>query len=83
MGVPAQLCPHLSAKRAQTSPTAAQDFSPRIHLSEEDFLVMTRGGGLLDEEGMLRMGAFEEVMREQVRPPPGSGEPLSVWTRRV
>ena len=43
-----------------------QDFTPRIHLSDEDFSVLTHCGKLLDNEGMLRIEAFEEVMREQV-----------------
>ena len=52
---------------------SVQDFTPRIHISEEDFGVMTRGGELLDDEGQLRIEAFEEVMRDQV--PAASASP--------
>ena len=44
-----------------------QDFTPRIHISEEDFNIMTRGGSLLDENGQLGLVQFEEVMREQIK----------------
>lgn len=44
-----------------------QDFTPRMHLSEEDFKVMTRGGALLDSEDQLCFENFEELMRDQIR----------------
>ena len=43
-----------------------QEFNPRINLSDEDFLVMTHGGSLLDGNGALRPAAFEAAMRDQV-----------------
>ena len=47
-------------------PLLTQDFTPRIHISEEDFDVMTRGGTLLDSEGRLHLAQFEGVMRDQI-----------------
>ncbi len=44
-----------------------QDFKPRINLSEEDFAIMTRGGALLDYDGLLGIEAFEVVMKDQVK----------------
>ncbi len=46
-----------------------QDFNPRIHLSDEDFRVITRTGcgTLLDSDGLLRFNQFEEVMRDQMK----------------
>jgi hypothetical protein len=44
-----------------------QDFTPKINLSEEDFAIMTRGGALLDDDGLLSMEAFEVVMKDQVK----------------
>jgi hypothetical protein len=44
-----------------------QDFTPRINLSEEDFAIMTRGGELLDDDGLLSIEAFEVVMKNQVK----------------
>ncbi len=44
-----------------------QDFTPRIHLSEEDFAVMTRNGTLLDSEGQLQLETFDEIMRDQIK----------------
>ena len=43
-----------------------QDFTPRIHVSEEDFAIITRDGVLLDDDGQLRAPQFEEAMRLQV-----------------
>ncbi len=44
-----------------------QDFTPQIHLSDEDFAVMTHGGKLLDEKGFLHIDQFEDIMREQMK----------------
>jgi hypothetical protein len=44
-----------------------QDFTPQIHLSDEDFAVMTQCGKLLDAEGLLRIDQFEDIMREQMK----------------
>jgi hypothetical protein len=44
-----------------------QNFTPRIHISEEDFAIITRNGELLDEEGHLGFLEFEHVMRSQIK----------------
>ncbi len=43
-----------------------QDFTPRIHLSDEDFAVITRCCTLHDSGGLLSIEQFEEVMRDQM-----------------
>ena len=42
-----------------------QDVRPPIHVSSEDFGILTRGGTLLDSLGQLHVDAFEDVMTEQ------------------
>jgi hypothetical protein len=44
-----------------------QNFTPRIHISEEDFASITRYGKLLDGEGHLGFVEFEHVMRSQIK----------------
>ncbi len=44
-----------------------QDFTPRIHISDEDFAIITSSGDLLDEEGHLGFQEFEQVMRSQIK----------------
>jgi hypothetical protein len=38
-----------------------QDFSPRIHISDSDFAIITRNGALCDPGGGLGPTAFETV----------------------
>ena len=59
--------PPRAAAAGRVSLRPAQDFTPRIVLSEEDFAVMTRGGALLDPGGQLLLADFEAIMRDQVR----------------
>ena len=45
-----------------------QPFQPKLHMTDADFLSITRNGRLCDEEGGLGEREFELVMREQVSP---------------
>jgi hypothetical protein len=36
-----------------------QDFTPKIHISEEDFAVITENGDLLDQEGQVIFSSLE------------------------
>ncbi len=45
----------------------AQDFRPRIHLTESDFASITANGALCGPDGQLGAVEFENVMRKQVR----------------
>ena len=44
-----------------------QDFRPRIHLTESDFMVFTDNGVLCDDKGMMGPHEFEVAMRKQIR----------------
>ena len=44
-----------------------QPFQPKLHLTDSDFVSITRNGELCDEEGGLGPHEFDQVMREQVR----------------
>ena len=44
-----------------------QPFQPKLHLTDADFVSITRNGQLCDEEGGLGPQEFDQVMREQVR----------------
>ncbi len=46
---------------------SSQDFSPRIFVSDSDFIAMTRDGKLCNESGRLGPFEFERVLREQLR----------------
>ena len=46
---------------------ASQDFSPRIFVSDSDFIAMTRDGQLCNPAGRLGPAEFERMMREQIR----------------
>jgi hypothetical protein len=63
------ICPSISISTVflLLSSNHRQDFTPRINLSEEDFAIMTRGGQLLDEDGLLSIEAFEVVLKDQVK----------------
>jgi hypothetical protein len=63
------ICPSISISTVFSllSSNHQQDFTPRINLSEEDFAIMTRGGQLLDEDGLLSIEAFEVVLKDQVK----------------
>jgi hypothetical protein len=41
-------------------------FQPKLHMTDADFLSITRNGELCDEDGGLGAREFELVMREQV-----------------
>ncbi len=43
-----------------------QPFQPKLHMTDADFLSITRNGELCDEDGGLGTREFELVMREQV-----------------
>ena len=43
-----------------------QDFSPRIFISDSDFIAMTNNGALCNSRGQLGPAEFERVMREQM-----------------
>jgi hypothetical protein len=45
-----------------------QPLQPKLHITDADFLSITRNGKLCDEEGGLGEREFELVMREQVAP---------------
>ena len=44
-----------------------QNFIPRIHVTESDFMILTRNGALCDANGTLGFKEFEVCMREQIR----------------
>ena len=44
-----------------------QNFSPRIFVSDSDFVAITKNGALCNAKGHLGPREFENVMREQVR----------------
>ena len=44
-----------------------QELTPRIHLNESDFSVITNNGELCDEKGRIGPRAFEQAMRKQLR----------------
>ncbi len=46
---------------------AGQDFTPRIHVSDSDFMAITRNGALCRPNGGLGPAEFEVVMRDQLR----------------
>jgi hypothetical protein len=46
-----------------------QPFKPKLHMTDADFLSITRNGKLCDGEGGLGEQEFERVMREQVQRP--------------
>mmetsp|Transcript_39664 Transcript_39664/g.105647 ORF Transcript_39664/g.105647 Transcript_39664/m.105647 type:complete len:93 (+) Transcript_39664:1600-1878(+) len=43
------------------------DFTPRIFVSDSDFVAMTRDGALCNTNGRIGMEQFEKIMREQLR----------------
>ena len=43
-----------------------QPLQPKLHMTDTDFLSITRNGKLCDDEGGLGEREFELVMREQV-----------------
>ncbi len=43
-----------------------QPFKPKLHMTDADFLSITRNGELCDGDGGLGKREFELVMREQV-----------------
>jgi hypothetical protein len=43
-----------------------QDFTPRIFLSDSDFIAMTKNGALCNAKGQLGPKEFEILMREQI-----------------
>ena len=46
---------------------ACQDFNPRIHITESDFVSITDDGRLCDANGQLGPAEFEAVIRRQAR----------------
>jgi hypothetical protein len=44
-----------------------QDFKPRIHISESDYAVLTKGWALCDEDGNLGPEQFEAALRNQMK----------------
>ncbi len=44
-----------------------QPFQPKLHITDADFLSITRNGQLCDAEGGLGLKEFELVMRDQVQ----------------
>ncbi len=64
-----------------------QPFRPKLHMTDADFLSITRNGRLCDGEGGLGRREFELVMREQVPPdssfrePAGTGKHLNQQTQ--
>ncbi len=52
-----------------------QPFKPKLHMTDADFLSITRNGKLCDDEGGLGEREFELVMREQVSRLRGGGRP--------
>jgi hypothetical protein len=48
------------------TPILPQPFQPKLHMTDVDFLSITRNGELCDKDGGLGARAFELVMREQV-----------------
>ncbi len=53
---------------------APQPFQPKLHMTDADFLSITRNGKLCDNEGGLGEREFELVMREQVRARTSGGQ---------
>jgi hypothetical protein len=43
-----------------------QNFTPRIFLSDSDFIAMTKNGAMCNAQGQLGVEEFEMVMREQI-----------------
>ena len=51
----------------RSMPRRPQDFHPRIHITDSDFVSITDDGRLCDENGQLGPAEFEAVIRRQVR----------------
>ena len=43
-----------------------QNFQPRIHFTESDYMILTRDGSVCDTAGKLGRAEFEACMREQI-----------------
>jgi len=44
-----------------------KDFNPPIHISDEDFAIITNNGSLLNERGQLGFPEFETAMKFQIK----------------